>query len=220
MAMKVKQLEKRKALIGKKLGMTQLWDESGVFVPVTVIEVGTNVVVQIKTVDKDGYNGIQLAYGQIDPKKVNQAIKGHFAKAKIPPRRYLMEFQTNDVTDYKLGQELTTDEFKVGSVVDVAGTTKGKGFAGTMKRYNFSGVSASHGAHRNHRKPGSIGACATPARVFKGLRMSGRMGGLKKTIQNLVLFAKDSNKGYLLVKGAVPGGRGSIVVVKNAVKVI
>jgi large subunit ribosomal protein L3 len=218
--MTIKQLEKRKALIGKKLGMTQIWDESGVFVPVTVIEVGSNVVSQIKTTDKDGYDSVQLAYGQIDPKKVTKAIKGHFDKAKIPPRRYLVELQTKDAADYKLGQELSIDEFDVGGIVDVSGTTKGKGFAGTMKRYQFAGVSASHGAHRNHRKPGSIGACATPARVFKGLRMSGRMGGLKKTIQNLVLFAKDSDKGYLLVKGAVPGGKGSIVVVKNAVKIV
>ncbi|MDR2799424.1 MAG: 50S ribosomal protein L3 [Bifidobacteriaceae bacterium] len=213
------QNEKRKALIGRKLGMTQLWDESGVFVPVTVIDVGSNVVSQIKTAKTDGYESIQLAYGQIDPKKVTKAVRGHFEKAKVPPRRYVVEFQTNDVSEYKLGQELTIDQFDVGQIVDVAGTTKGKGFAGTMKRYNFAGVSSSHGAHRNHRKPGSIGACATPARVFKGLRMSGRMGGLKKTIQNLVLFAKDNEKGYLLVKGAVPGSRGSIVVVKNAVKV-
>ncbi|MDR3116481.1 MAG: 50S ribosomal protein L3 [Bifidobacteriaceae bacterium] len=218
--MAIKQLEKRKALIGRKLGMTQIWDESGVFVPVTVVEVGSNVVSQIKTTDKDGYDSVQLAYGQIDPKKVTKAIKGHFEKAKIPPRRYLVELQTKDAADYKLGQELTIDEFEVGGIVDVSGTTKGKGFAGTMKRHQFAGVSASHGAHRNHRKPGSIGACATPARVFKGLRMSGRMGGLKKTIQNLVLFAKDSDKGYLLIKGAVPGGKGSIVVVKNAVKII
>ncbi|MDR2748407.1 MAG: 50S ribosomal protein L3 [Bifidobacteriaceae bacterium] len=217
--MAAKQNEKRKALIGKKLGMTQLWDESGVFVPVTVIDVGSNVVTQIKTATTDGYDSVQLAYGQIDPKKVTKAVKGHFEKAKVPPRRYLVEFQTKDVKEYKLGQELNIDQFDVGTIVDVSGTTKGKGFAGTMKRYNFAGVSSSHGAHRNHRKPGSIGACATPGRVFKGLRMSGRMGGLKKTIQNLVLFAKDNEKGYLLIKGAVPGGRGSIVVVKNAVKV-
>lgn len=208
-----------KGLLGTKLGMTQVWDENGKVVPVTVIEVAPNVVTQIRTAETDGYSAVQIAAGQIDPRKVNQPTAGHFAKAGVTPRRHLTEVRTADAADYALGQELTVDAtFEAGQKVDVVGTSKGKGFAGTMKRHNFAGVSASHGAHRNHRKPGSIGGAATPGRVFRGQKMAGRMGNDRVTVQNLVIQAVDAEKGLLLVKGAVPGGRGRLVFVRNAVK--
>ncbi|MBO1902354.1 50S ribosomal protein L3 [Leucobacter weissii] len=208
-----------KGLLGTKLGMTQVWDENGKVVPVTVIEVAPNVVTQIRTAETDGYSAVQIAAGSIDPRKVNQPTAGHFAKAGVTPRRHLTEVRTADAQGYELGQELTVDStFEAGQKVDVVGTSKGKGFAGTMKRHNFKGVSASHGAHRNHRKPGSVGGAATPGRVFKGQRMAGRMGNDRVTVQNLVIQAIDAEKGLLLVKGAVPGGRGRLVFVRNAVK--
>ncbi len=208
-----------KGLLGTKLGMTQVWDADGNVVPVTVIEVAPNVVTQIRTTEVDGYSAVQIAAGAIDPRKVNQPSAGHFAKAGVTPRRHLTEVRTSDASDYALGQELTVDGvFEAGQKVDVVGTSKGKGFAGVMKRHNFKGVSASHGAHRNHRKPGSIGGAATPGRVFKGQRMPGRMGNDRVTVQNLVIQAVDTEKGLLLVKGAVPGGRGRLVFVRNAVK--
>ncbi len=207
-----------KGLLGTKLGMTQVWDENGKVVPVTVIEVAPNVVTQIRTPEVDGYSAVQIAAGAIDPRKVNQPSAGHFAKAGVTPRRHLTEVRTADAAEYALGQELTVEAFEAGQLVDVVGTSKGKGFAGTMKRHNFKGVSASHGAHRNHRKPGSIGGAATPGRVFKGQRMPGRMGNDRVTVQNLVIQAVDAEKGLLLVKGAVPGARGRIVYVRNAVK--
>ena len=208
-----------KGLLGTKLGMTQVWDENGKLVPVTVIEVAPNVVTQVRTPEKDGYNAVQIAYGQIDPRKVNKPQSAHFEAAGVTPRRHLTEVRTADAADYSLGQELTVDgTFEAGQLVDVVGTSKGKGFAGVMKRHNFKGVSASHGAHRNHRKPGSIGGCATPGRVFKGLRMAGRMGAVRQTTQNLTVHAVDAEKGLLLVKGAVPGARGRSVFVRTAVK--
>jgi len=207
-----------KGLLGKKLGMTQVWDENNKFIPVTVIEVGPNVVTQIRNVERDGYEAIQIAAGQIDPRKVNKPAAGHFEAAGVTPRRTLTEIRTNDSAEYSLGQELTVDTFEAGQKVDVVGTSKGKGFAGVMKRHNFAGVSASHGSHRNHRKPGSIGASSTPSRVFKGMRMAGRMGGERVTVLNLVVHSVDAEKGLLLVKGAVPGARGRIVFVRNAVK--
>ena len=208
-----------KGLLGTKLGMTQVWDENGKVVPVTVIEVAPNVVTQIRTPEVDGYSAVQIAAGQIDPRKVNQPSAGHFTKAGVTPRRHLTEVRTADAAEYSLGQELTVDAtFEAGQKIDVVGTSKGKGFAGTMKRHNFSGVSASHGAHRNHRKPGSVGGAATPGRVFKGQKMAGRMGNDRVTVQNLVIQAVDAEKGLLLVKGAVPGGRGRLVFVRNAVK--
>ncbi len=208
-----------KGLLGTKLGMTQVWDENGKVVPVTVIEVAPNVVTQIRTPEVDGYSAVQIAAGQIDPRKVNQPTAGHFAKAGVTPRRHLTEVRTADAADYSLGQELTVEGvFEAGQKIDVVGTSKGKGFAGTMKRHNFSGVGASHGAHRNHRKPGSVGGAATPGRVFKGQKMAGRMGNDRVTVQNLVVQAIDAEKGLLLVKGAVPGGRGRLVFVRNAVK--
>lgn len=207
-----------KALVGSKVGMTQVWDEAGRLVPVTVVSVGTNVVTQVRNVEVDGYKAVQLGYGQVDPRKVTQPLRQHFEKAGVTPRRHLIEVRTSDAEEYALGQELTAEVFEAGSLVDVTGTTKGKGFAGVMKRHGFSGVGASHGAHRNHRKPGSIGGAATPARVFKGLRMAGRMGVARQTTQNLTIHAIDVEKGLLLVKGAVPGPKGGIILVRNAVK--
>jgi large subunit ribosomal protein L3 len=208
-----------KGLLGTKLGMTQVWTEQGKLVPVTVIQVTPNVVTQVRTPEKDGYSAVQIAAGQIDPRKVNKPLEGHFDAAGVTPRRHLTEVRTVDAADYSLGQELTVDGlFEAGQLVDVVGTSKGKGTAGVMKRHNFKGVSASHGSHRNHRKPGSIGASSTPSRVFKGMRMAGRMGGERVTVLNLTVHAVDAEKGLLLVKGAVPGARGRIVFVRNAVK--
>ncbi len=208
-----------KGLLGTKLGMTQVWDENNKLVPVTVIEIAPNVVTQLRTVEKDGYEAVQIAAGAIDPRKVNQPASGHFKAAGVTPRRHLAEVRTADAASYELGQELTADgTFEAGQLVDVVGTSKGKGFAGVMKRHNFKGVGASHGAHRNHRKPGSIGASSTPSRVFKGMRMAGRMGGERVTVLNLRVHAVDAEKGLLLVKGAVPGARGRLVFVRNAVK--
>ncbi|MCI2957808.1 50S ribosomal protein L3 [Agromyces atrinae] len=208
-----------KGLLGTKLGMTQVWDANNKLVPVTVIEIAPNVVTQIRTPENDGYNAIQIAAGQIDPRKVTQPLTGHFDKAGVTPRRHVTEVRTANAAEYSLGQELTADStFEAGQLVDVVGTSKGKGFAGVMKRHNFKGVSASHGSHRNHRKPGSIGASSTPSRVFKGMRMAGRMGGERVTVLNLTVHAVDAEKGLLLVKGAVPGARGRLVFVRNAVK--
>ena len=198
--------------------MTQVWDENNKLVPVTVVEITPNVVTQLRTPEVDGYTAIQIAYGQIDPRKVNKPAAGHFEKAGVTPRRHLTEIRTADAAEYALGQELTVDTFEAGQFVDVVGTSKGKGFAGVMKRHNFKGVSASHGSHRNHRKPGSIGASSTPSRVFKGMRMAGRMGGDRVTVLNLKIHSVDLEKGLLLVKGAVPGARGRIVFVRNSVK--
>jgi large subunit ribosomal protein L3 len=208
-----------KGLLGTKLGMTQVWDENNKLVPVTVIEISPNVVTQLRTVEKDGYTAVQVAAGAIDPRKVNKPATGHFAAAGVTPRRHVTEVRTSDADSYTVGQELTVDAtFAAGQLVDVVGTSKGKGFAGVMKRHNFHGVSASHGAHRNHRKPGSIGASSTPSRVFKGMKMAGRMGGDRVTVLNLKVHAVDAEKGLLLVKGAVPGARGRLVFVRNAVK--
>jgi large subunit ribosomal protein L3 len=206
-------------LLGTKLGMTQVWDENNKLVPVTVIEVSPNVVTQLRTVEKDGYTAVQIAAGAIDPRKVNKPEAGHFAKAGVTPRRHLTEVRTADADSYTIGQELTVDAtFVAGQKVDVVGTSKGKGTAGVMKRHNFKGVSASHGSHRNHRKPGSIGASSTPSRVFKGMRMAGRMGAERVTAMNLLVHSVDAEKNLILVKGAVPGARGRLVFVRNAVK--
>ena len=207
-----------KGLLGKKLGMTQVWDANNKLVPVTVIEAGSNVVTQIKNIETDGYTAVQVAYGAIKPTKVDKPTAGHFEKAGVNPRRYLAEIRTADAADYSVGQELGVEVFEVGSKLDVVGTSKGKGFAGHMKRHGFAGVSASHGAHRNHRKPGSIGMSSTPGRVFKGKKMAGRMGTDRVTTMNLTLHSVDAEKGLLLVKGAVPGPKGQLVFVRNAVK--
>lgn len=205
-------------VLGEKLGMTQMWDADNRLVPVTVVKAGPCVVTQVRTEDVDGYNAVQIAFGTIDPRKVNQPMSGHFEKAGVTPRRHLVELRTSDAGTFSAGQEVTAEAFEAGQRVDVVGRTKGKGFAGVMKRHGFAGVSASHGAHRNHRKPGSIGACATPSRVFKGHRMAGRMGGVRQTTQNLQIHAVDAEQGLLLIKGAVPGPRGAVVLVRTAVK--
>lgn len=207
-----------KGLLGTKLGMTQVWDENNRVVPVTVVQADSNVVTQLLNADRDGYTAVQIGYGQIDPRKVTKPLAGHFDKAGVTPRRHLVELRTADAESYELGQELSVELFEAGQKVDVVGTTKGKGFAGVMKRHGFSGVGASHGAHKNHRKPGSIGGASTPSRVFKGLRMAGRMGNVRHTTQNLTVHAVDAEKSLLLIKGAVPGARGSVVLVRTAVK--
>ncbi|AIF40216.1 50S ribosomal protein L3 [Dermacoccus nishinomiyaensis] len=207
-----------KGLLGEKLGMTQVWDADNRLIPVTVVAVGPCVVTQLRSEGVDGYNAVQIGYGQIDPRKVTKPLTGHFEKAGVTPRRHLAELRTSDAGEYSLGQELTAEAFEAGQKVDVVGRTKGKGFAGVMKRHGFAGVSASHGAHRNHRKPGSIGGCATPGRVFKGMRMAGRMGGVRQTTQNLQIHAVDAEKGLLLIKGAVPGPAGAVVLVRTAIK--
>jgi large subunit ribosomal protein L3 len=207
-----------KGLLGTKVGMTQVWDADNRVVPVTVIAAGTNVVTQVRGPEKDGYNAVQIGFGEIEGRKVTKPRAGHFEAAGVTPRRHLAEIRTADASSYTLGQELSPELFSAGDVVDVSGTSKGKGFAGVMKRHGFSGVSASHGAHRNHRKPGSIGGCATPGRVFKGLRMAGQMGGVTVTTQNLTVHAVDAQKGLLLLKGAVPGPKGSVLVIRSAAK--
>jgi large subunit ribosomal protein L3 len=207
-----------KGLLGRKLGMTQVWDDQNRVVPVTVVEAGPCVVTLVRTPENDGYAAVQIAYGAIDPRKVNKPITGHFAKAGVTPRRHLVELRTDAAAEYTVGQELAVDTFEVGQLVDVVGTTKGKGFAGVMKRHGFAGVGASHGAHRNHRKPGSIGACATPGRVFRGTRMAGRMGGVRQSTQNLVIQGIDTERGLLLIKGALPGPKGALVLVRTRAK--
>ena len=207
-----------KGLLGKKLGMTQAWDENNRLVPITVVEAGENIVTQIKNLENDGYQAVQIAYGAIDPRKVNKPEAGHFAKAGTTPRRFVAEIRTADADSYSAGQSIGVDIFEIGSLVDVVGTSKGKGFAGAMKRHGFAGVSASHGAHRNHRKPGSIGAGTTPAKVIKGKKMPGRMGTDRVTTLNLTLHGIDTERGLLLIKGAVPGPKGQLVFVRNAVK--
>ena len=207
-----------KGVLGSKLGMTQIWDDNNRVIPVTVVKVGPCVVSQVRTPETDGYNAVQLAFGAIDPRKVNKPMTGHFAKAGVTPRRHVVELRTADASEYTLGQEIGPDIFEVGQRVDVTGTTKGKGFAGVMKRHGFGGLRASHGVQRKHRSPGSIGGCSTPGRVFKGLRMAGRMGGDRQTTQNLKVAGVDVEKGLLLLKGAIPGPKGGLVMVTTAVK--
>lgn len=208
-----------KGILGTKLGMTQMWDENNRIVPITVIQAGPCVVTQVRTPDVDGYSAVQLGYGAIKAKKVTKPAAGHFEKADVTPRKHLVELRTADASTYTLGQELTAaDVFEASQVVDVTGISKGKGTAGVMKRHGFGGLKASHGVHRKHRAPGAIGGCATPGRVFKGLRMAGRMGNEKVTVQNLTIHAVDAERGLLLVRGAVPGNKGSLVVVRTAAK--
>lgn len=208
----------RQALLGKKLGMSQVWDENGFFVPVTLVEVDTNVVTAVKNEESDGYKAVQIAFGAIDPTKVSKPLAGHFAKAGVTPRRHLVEFRTEDVENYEPGKELTAEIFPDGAVVDVTGTTKGKGFAGTIKRWGFKSYRRTHGSHKNERRPGSVGACATPSRILKGKRMAGRMGHDTHTTLNLTVVSSDAANGIIAVKGAVPGPKGSLVVVRTAVK--
>ena len=212
------QNKNRTALLGRKLGMSQVWDENGFFVPVTLVEVATNVVTAVKTVESDGYCAVQLGYGQIDPTKVTKPLAGHFAKAGVTPRRHLAEVRTENAAEYQPGQELTAEVFAEGSEVDVTGTTKGKGFAGTIKRWGFKSYRRTHGSHKNERRPGSVGACATPSRILKGKRMAGRMGHVTSTALNLTIVSSDVENGILAIKGAVPGTKGAIVLVRSAVK--
>ena len=207
-----------KGLLGTKLGMTQVWDENHKLIPVTVVQADSNVVTQLRNADRDGYTAVQIGFGQIDPRKVTKPLAGHFEAAGVTPRRHVVELRTADAESYELGQELSVEVFEAGQKVDVVGKSKGKGFAGVMKRHGFSGVGASHGAHKNHRKPGSIGGASTPGRVFKGLRMAGRMGAVRHTTMNLTVHAVDAEKNLLLIKGAVPGARGQVVLVRTAVK--
>jgi large subunit ribosomal protein L3 len=207
-----------KGLLGTKLGMTQLWDDNNKVVPVTVIAAATNVITQVRLPEPDGYNAIQVGYGEIEGRKITKPQAGHFDKAGTTPRRHVVEIRTADASTYTVGQELAVDTFGAGDVIDVTGTSKGKGFAGVMKRHGFHGVGASHGAHRNHRKPGSIGACATPGRVFRGTRMAGRMGSDVVTTQNITIHAVDVEKGLILVKGAVPGPKGGLIMLRSAAK--
>lgn len=207
-----------KGILGAKLGMTQVWD-NGKVVPVTVVQAGPCVVTQVRTPEKDGYSAVQLAYGAIDPRKVNKPESGHFAKADVAPRRFLVELRTTDASEYEIGSEVSVEGFPVGQVIDVTGVTKGKGFAGVMKRHGFKGLGAAHGVERKHRSPGSIGGCASPGRVFKGVRMAGRMGGVRYTVQNLRVQGIDTEQNLILVRGAIPGPKGATVLLRTASKV-
>ncbi len=208
----------RTGILGEKLGMTQVFDENNRIVPVTVVKAGPCVITQIRTQEKDGYTAVQLAYGQIDPRKVTKPVAGHFKAAEVTPRRHLVEVRTDSIEGYRIGQEISADVFEVGTRVDVSGTTKGKGTAGVMKRHGFHGLGAGHGTQRKHRSPGSIGACATPGRVFKGVRMAGRMGNEKATTTGLTVHKVDIERGLLLIKGAVPGPKGGLLLVRTASK--
>ena len=207
-----------KGVLGKKLGMTQVFDANNKMVPVTVVEAGPCVVTQIRTPEKDGYSAVQIAFGAIDPKKITKPLAGHFAKAGVTPRRSVAELRTLDTTSYTVGQELGATVFAAGELVDATGTSTGKGTAGVMKRHGFGGLGSSHGVDRKHRMPGSIGACSTPGRVFKGMRMSGVMGGVRVTTQNLVVHSVDADSNLLLIKGSVPGPDGQLVFIRSAAK--
>jgi large subunit ribosomal protein L3 len=207
-----------KGLLGTKLGMTQLWDANNRIVPVTVVQAGPCVVTQVRTPDVDGYSAVQLGFGAVKAKQLTKPSSGLFEKAGVTPRKHLVEIRTSDASEYSLGQELSADVFAAGDVIDVTGVSKGKGTAGVMKRHGFSGLRASHGVHRKHRAPGSIGGCATPGRVFKGLRMAGRMGAERVTVQNLLVHGVDADRGLILIRGAIPGNKGGLVVLRSAAK--
>jgi large subunit ribosomal protein L3 len=207
-----------RGILGTKLGMTQVFDETNRVVPVTVVKAGPCVVTQVRTPDVDGYSAVQLAFGEIDPRKVPKPLRGHFERAGVTPRRHIVELRTLDASSYTVGYELTAQAFSAGVVVDVTATSKGKGYAGVMKRHGFKGLSSSHGVEKKHRSPGSIGGCATPGRVFKGVKMAGRMGNERSTTANLVIHAVDAERGLLLVRGAIPGPDGGLVLVRSASK--
>ena len=206
------------ALLGKKVGMTRIYDDKGAIIPVTVVECEPNAITQVKTVESDGYNAVQIGFDDCKAKHSNYPLMGHCAKAGIGPKRHFAEIRLKDATDKTLGEAVNVSSFDGIQFVDVIGTSKGKGFAGVMKRHGFSGLGASHGVERKHRSPGSIGGCATPGRVFKGLRMAGRMGGVKTTTQNLTVHTVDGEQGLLLLKGAIPGPTGGLVLVRTASK--
>ena len=205
-----------KGILGHKLGMTQVFDDAGRAVPVTLVQAGPCNVAQTKTPERDGYAAIQLAFGE--DKRPNKPLGGHFSKAGVAPARHLVELRLDELGDLAPGAEIKADIFEAGELVDVIGVTKGKGFAGSMKRHNFRGLSASHGTERKHRSPGAIGACATPARVFKGTRMSGHLGHVRVTTLNLRVIKADPERNLLLIRGAVPGPRGGLVMVRSAIR--
>ena len=207
-----------KAIVGEKVGMTQVWDDDNRVVPVTVLKVAPCRIVQVKTADADGYSALQVTFGQRDPDKVNMPQAGHFAKAGVEPGVKLVELRLDDVSEYEVGQHIGVDVLVDGELVDVTSVSKGKGFAGVMKRHGFAGQRASHGAHKVHRKPGAVGQCATPSRIFKGKKMPGRMGSQKVTTMNLTVVKADAERDLLLIKGSVPGPRGATVVIRNAAK--
>jgi large subunit ribosomal protein L3 len=208
----------RTTIVGEKVGMTQLWDDQNNVVSVTVVKVQPARVVQVKTPDRDGYAAIQVTYGTVKPSRLSKPEAGHFAHAGVAPGSELLEFRVDDAGAWTIGQEIAADAFAVGDFVDVTAISRGKGFAGVIKRHNFSGMSASHGVHRTHRAPGSVGGCSTPARVFKGLKMAGRMGGEKVTTQNLRIVKADTEQEIVLVRGAIPGPMGGTVLIKAAAK--
>jgi large subunit ribosomal protein L3 len=207
-----------KGILGRKLGMTQIWDDENRVVPVTVIEAGPCRVVQLKTPERDGYSAVQLAFGDTKQQRLSKPELGHLKKADAPPSRHLAELRVDDLSGFEVGQVIGADVFAKGERVDATAISKGKGFSGAMVRHNFKGQGASHGNHKKHRSPGSIGACATPARVFKGTRMAGQYGNVRITTQNLQIVEGDVEKGIILVKGAVPGPNGGLVFLRNAAK--
>ena len=207
-----------KAIVGEKVGMTQVWDDDNRVVPVTMVKVAPLRIVQVKTLERDGYNAVQVTFGTRNARTLSKPKAGHFEKAGVDPGPKLVELRLDDVTGFEVGQEIKVDVLADGDLIDVTAVSKGKGFAGVMKRHNFKGLGAGHGVHRVHRAPGSIGACATPARVFKGTRMAGRMGGQRTTTLNLTVVSADAERDLLLVRGAVPGPKGGLVVIRDAVK--
>jgi len=208
----------KRAIVGEKVGMTQVWDESQRSVAVTVVRITPVRVVQVKSPEHDGYSALQVTYGARRAGTLNKPLAGHYAKAKVDPGRRLVELRVEDTSSYTVGQELGVDVYAAGDKVDVTGTSKGRGFAGAIKRHNFQGQGASHGSHKHHRAPGSIGACATPARVFRGSRMAGQLGDAKVTTLNLEVVSADAERNLLLLKGAVPGPRGGLVLIRDATK--
>jgi len=207
-----------KGILGRKLGMTQVWDEENRVIPVTVIQAGPCHVAQLKTPERDGYAAVQLAFGETKPTRLNKPELGHLAAAGVAASKHLVELRVDDLADFAVGQTIVVDVFAKGERVDVTGVSKGKGFTGAMQRHNFKGQGASHGNHKKHRSPGSVGACATPARVFKGMKMAGQYGNGRITTQNLEVVEGDAERGILLIKGAVPGPNGGLVFVRNAAK--
>ncbi len=208
----------QKALIGKKIGMTQIFDEKGKVVPVTVVEAGPCVVSQLKTVETDGYEAVQIGFGDIKPKHVTKPLQGHFKKADVAPKRILKEFRFDDCSAFELGQIIKADVFETGNKVDVTGKSKGKGYAGVIKRWNFGRLKESHGSGPVARHGGSMGACSSPSRVWKGKKMAGHLGAEKVTVQNLTVVKVDAEDNLLAIKGAVPGPNGGYVVIKDSVK--
>lgn len=207
-----------KAILGEKLGMTQIFGDDGRAIPVTVVRAGPCRVTQVRAKETDGYAAVQLSFGEVAERKLNKPLKGHLAKSKTPPTRTLVELRTDDAASYQLGQELKADVFSAGDKVDVVGVSKGKGFAGVMKRWNFAGKEASHGTERKHRSPGSVGSGTTPGRVFKGLKLPGHLGHERVTILSLEIVESDPERNLLLIKGAVPGPNGGLLMVRSAVK--